>query len=101
MEQNYNFLSLPTCYHRKKGGNIIDFVFVSLLHSIPLLLQSPESAWDKVSDNIKFGCYGNTSSTNFFGNLQIFDVNVKSAALLVKEAHPHLKASGWGLAVTP
>ena len=100
MEQNYNFLSLPTCYHRKKGGNIIDFVFVSLLHSIPLLLQSPESAWDKVSDNIKFGCYGNTSS-NFFGNLQIFDVNVKSAALLVKEAHPHLKASGWGLAVTP
>lgn len=26
--------------------------------------------------------------------MQIFDINVKAAALLVKEAHPHLKASG-------
>ena len=50
--------------------------------------------------NIKIGCYSNTSPNSDLTNLQIFDVNVKSAALLVKEAYPHLKASGWGQVVT-
>lgn len=30
---------------------------------------------------------------------QILDINIKAAALLVKEAHPYLKARGYGLGV--